>query len=469
MKALALILAAGLAGCYGERVSTAYYSDEGGFVENMYDPGDDAVNAEVESLPFKHKEWGYKFNNRRIARMTLGGSNLYIETPENEVISMDRFTGRTEWIFKIETDTPLDWAPVEADKAPEEIVKLEEDLFAINRKIDDMMKEKGIGKETQALQKTRAEIREKLRVAAFGDNVYLCSRQVLYCLDRKSGNLNWTKRLMFVPSAQPFAIPTHVFVAGADLSRVWALSVVEKGDEKTFYKAAIDNRENHIMNRPVHSSPSLFFACHDGSIYCYDVLTGKLKWPFQTERELRADPILFEHRETTRDEKGKARTQKMLFLFIGGLDNAFYALDADAGALLWKYECGAEITTAAVAKDRTVYVKTRDGALHALDILPQHRDPKTGAPLGITHMKRNGNLRWRLPLGERFLVKGKDRVYVMGPKKEIFGMDEMSGAILGRWKTEHLQHLMTNAADDYVYAANSGGYVFCLKESKREF
>jgi hypothetical protein len=44
---------------------------------------------------------------------------------------------------------------------------------------------------------------ERLRVAAFGDNVYFISRQVLYCLDRISGGLRWTRRLGFVPSARP--------------------------------------------------------------------------------------------------------------------------------------------------------------------------------------------------------------------------------------------------------------------------
>ncbi|HVE42188.1 MAG TPA: PQQ-binding-like beta-propeller repeat protein, partial [Planctomycetota bacterium] len=154
------------------------------------------------------------------------------------------------------------------------------------------------------------------------------------------------------------------------------------------------------------------------------------------------------------------------FLFVGSTDNAFYALDANGGNMIWKYECGAVIKSPAIAKDSTVYVATEDGALHAFEVMPMHRDPKTGASLGN---KRNGNLRWKLPLAERFIFKGKERVYVMGPKKEIWSVDEMTGATLGRYPTNLLQFVLTNTSDEYVYVANASGHVFCLKESRQSY
>jgi outer membrane protein assembly factor BamB len=148
------------------------------------------------------------------------------------------------------------------------------------------------------------------------------------------------------------------------------------------------------------------------------------------------------------------------------MDNAFYALDANSGALIWKYECGAPIKSPAVAVGDTVYVATEGGALHAFEVLPVHRDPKTGQVLGP---RRNGALRWKLPLGSRFLFKGKERIYVLGPKNEIYAMEENSGKIMGRYPTRHLQHLPTNTADEFVYAANAAGYVYCLKESPQRY
>ena len=166
-----------------------------------------------------------------------------------------------------------------------------------------------------------------------------------------------------------------------------------------------------------------------------------------------------------KDDKKKA-TATTRFLFIGSTDNAFYALDADGGNCIWKYECGSVIKSAATAKDSTVYVATEDGALHAFEVMPMHRDPKTNAAVGN---KRNGNLRWKLPMAERFIFKGKERVYVMGPRKEIWAVDEMSGATLGRYPTNLLQFVLTNAKDEYIYVANASGHVFCLKESRQTY
>jgi outer membrane protein assembly factor BamB len=511
MRPLAIILLVGSLAACGERISgEQQYSTEEG--QTLSGASENEVVAAVRKLPWKHVEWEYKFNNRPIQRLTMGGDQLFIETPDNTVVAMNRFTGQTSWIFRINTNTPLDWAPVVASGVPEEIRDLEAALRLVNRQIDDTLKEKGVGKETQALQKKRNEIRERLRVAAFGDNVYFISRQVIYCLDRLNGGLRWTHRLGFVPSARPFAIRNFVFVPGADSARVWVLDVEKKGSEVASYRASIQNKENQIMNSPVFSDPSLYFSCHDGAVYCFEVKTGNQTWTYQTERALRADPTVHVYKSIeavadpnapkppagappamdakpegaamekkpadgmaapamgapaagAKDEKKKA-TATTRFLFVGSTDNAFYALDADGGNMIWKYECGAVIKSAAIAKDSTVYVATDDGALHAFEVMPMHRDPKTNAAVGN---KRNGNLRWKLPLAERFIFKGKERVYIMGPRKEIWAVDEMSGATLGRYPTDLLQFVLTNTKDEYIYVANASGHVFCLKESRQTY
>jgi len=40
---------------------------------------------------------------------------------------------------------------------------------------------------------------------------------------------------------------------------------------------------------------------------------------------------------------------------------------------------------------------------------------------------------------------------------------------VGRFPTQYIQHIMTNTADDFMYVANSAGYVYCLKESKQAY
>jgi outer membrane protein assembly factor BamB len=490
--AAAGIFLASLAACGGERLN-AEMNGRRDVVWDTGDPGEREVLDEVRSLPFRHVEWEYRFSNRPIVRMTLAGDQLFLETPENQVVAMDRFTGRVQWIFTVETDTPLDWPPVVAEGVPERKRQLETELQLLARRIEDQLRLTGPGKETQELQKRRSDLRELLKAEAYGDNVYFISRQICYCVDRLSGKLVWSRRLGFIPSARPYAIRNYVFVAGADLARVWALDVENKGLEKTFYRAEIFNRENQVLNRPIYYPPSLYFVCHDGKVYSYNVENGNLNWTYATERELKADPIIYVYRHPEEiapspspapaaaagagmmappaaagdDKSRKAKTQReTTFLFVGGMDNAFYALDANSGGLIWKYECGAPIKSPAVAVGETVYVATEGGALHAFEILPVHRDPKSGQVLGP---KRNGSLRWKLPLAERFLFKGKERIYILGPKNEIYAMEEKSGKIVGRYPTRVLQHILTNTVDDHVYVANAAGYVYCLKESAQKY
>jgi len=446
-------------GCGGRGGAELY-----GSVHDYSDPGLKLLRDELRTLPFRHVEWEYKFTEKEISRITLGMENLYLETPDHRVIAVDRFSGVTRWIYQVDTDTPLDWPPIEAYQVPDEIRREETDLRAANRKIDDIIKEKGPGKESQEAQKKRDQIRERLAQARNGDNVYFISRGVLYCLVRTTGNLLWTRRLTieFAPSAQPFAIRSHIFVPGADLSRVWALDVEKRGRAITFYRTSIGTHDKNITNRPLYEDPALFFVSHDGAVYSYN-LQGGQNWAYQTEDELRTDPVIFKYVEMAPDPKGVMRPKETKILFVGGFDHAFYAIEAAGGGLMWKYETAGPIKTPAVAKGSTVYFKTEGGALFALEINPQHIDPKTGKSIGP---KRNGNLRWKLPLGERFLTRGKDHVYVLGPNQEVYRLNENTGEVIGRYPLRLLQHVVTNPLDDILYVAHPSGYVWALREAK---
>ena len=468
---LALVL---LAACSGGGPGGGYFPMSQEEQEVIQDPGPAAVETEVQSLPFKHVVWDHRFS-KEISRITLGSAHLYLETPDHKVVAVDRFTGEAKWEHHVDTDTPLEWPPVEASGVPEEIRALEVALVQKNRDIDTMLKTKGPGEETRKLQKERDQLRDNLVVAQFGDNTYFISAETLYCLVRTTGKMLWTKRLRtFVPSARPFAIRDYLFVPGADLSRVWALDVKSgKGSEAVFYKTSIGTHDKAITNQPVYYSPSLYFVSHDGRVYSYTA-NGTFRWAYETEDELRADPVLYPSSIPYTDERGQPQQYHVLSLFVGGFDHAFYAVDATSGGLLWKYETAGEIKTPAVAKDSTVYVKTEGGALFAFDALPMHRNKagKVEAPRQPNPewpWKRNGILRWKLPMGERFLVKGKETVYVLGPNREIFSMEEMAGQVRGRYPLSTLRLVVTNPIDDILYVASPAGYVYALRESKEKY
>ncbi|MBI2901334.1 MAG: PQQ-like beta-propeller repeat protein [Planctomycetes bacterium] len=470
MRFLAGLALAALAACSGggdTRGRSMY--DGPDVLQSADDPGANALRAEVRSLPFKHLEWEYKLTRHQIRRLTVSGTHLYVETPTNELIAIDRFVGEVKWIYRVDTDTPLDFPPVAAHGVPEMILQIEKELQAINREIEGIIKERGPCKESQEKQKERAVKREALKVAQFGDNVYFFSRQILYCLDRGSGTLRWSRRVEFVPSAQPFATQFFIFVSAADHARVYALSVRDRGQIIDFFPADVEADENHITARPVYEDPVLYFCSHDGKVYFYSVRDKKQGNPHRTLGPILAAPVIhrykYKAREADKENPGKTKEieREGKALFVGGMDNAFYAIDAASGQLLWRYECAGPIKTSAVAKDQTVYVKSEDGALFAFNVMPLHNAEDA------TSWRRNGELRWKIPLGERFLIKGATYVYVLGPQKEIYALQEATGDLAGRYKTRHLQFLVTNPADDYFYCASPNGHLFALRESKQDF
>ena len=58
---------------------------------------------------------------------------------------------------------------------------------------------------------------------------------------------------------------------------------------------------------------------------------------------------------------------------------------------------------------------------------------------------------------------------IVGPNDDIWAMNEKSGEVVGRYKTDLLQHIPTNTMDEFIYVANSAGYVYCLRESRKDY
>ncbi|MBI4563149.1 MAG: PQQ-binding-like beta-propeller repeat protein [Planctomycetes bacterium] len=447
-----------LGGCgVGEEVEWAQYG-------SLVDPTVEAIRAEVASLPLKEEVWSYPFRDHRIARMSLGMEYLYLETPDHRVAAVDRFTGELKWDFQVTTNTPLDWTPTEAAEVQLEVRDLEARIREQARRVEDLKKTEGFGEKTRDAQRRENQLRQELDVARRGDNVYFISRHILYCLVRTTGNLEWTKRLPFPPAAKPFASKDSVFVPAADLSRVWRLEVDRGGESTDMYQTKISGGDRAITASPVFTENRLYFISSDRQAYAYDVVSTDLRWSYKAHDKLMAGPVSYKLRDVYKDASGRevGRVRKHYLLF-GGMDGALYALDANTGVLEWKYETAGLIKTPPVVKDETVYVKTDEGSLFALELDPQHLDPKTRERMGTNRM---GSLRWKIPAGERFLLKvDGDYILVLGPGSEIYKVTELTGEIVRRTALRELRHVVTNPLDDILYVASDSGYVAAFRES----
>ena len=451
--AAASLLAAGLF-----LAGVRHCAGDGTDVSNTSDPGLAALDAAVRVLPFKEVKY-FDLPNERITRVTLLADHLYVETKSNRIYAIDRVAGFVRWVFDLDTKAPLEFPPCIAYGIPEERAQIEEDLAKYKTKLDEELKAKNRDvNKVRELRTRKQEMTEKHKVAVEHDLFFALSKGWLFCIHRTGGQFLWKREITRLPlpiiaSAQPVATRAHVFIANVRLDRVYPIEIGKQ--DASIHMSAGDQ----IVGPPVYEDPSIYFTSRDGSAYCYNV-NGQLSWRYKTESAVVAGPAI-----GRRIDKRQGREQLEKTCYVGGTDFALYAVDADTGGLRWKYETGAEIRTPATPVGETVYVKTEKGALLALNVKPVHRNEK-GESIGE---KRNGDLRWQIPLAERFVVKTKNRVYVLGANQRLIGVDEMSGTIKSEHDLSAFPYVLTNTQDGTLYLIHPAGHFYACQESKTEF
>jgi outer membrane protein assembly factor BamB len=401
-----------------------------------------------QGAPFLQPRWETATNRQEISRMTLAVARVYVETPDHFLLAIDRFTGRILWTQRIATPTPPDWPPVEAQGVADEIVHLDGALQEIERRLANPPPDQ----ERLELERKRAEVLERRRFAEAGDNVYVVSGQALSCIDRATGALRWTRGLAFKPSAQPVAIRNYVFVTDGAAGRVRALDVEKQGEEVESYAS---DGESPIYHGPAYADPSLYFVSEAGTFHCYNVTNGNLTYRYFVGPGKGGGPLIHTLRYCPPDRKEGERP-RFIRLAITWTGSRIHVADADAGTMLWQYDCGSAVRELPTIKDGRLYVATEGATLHALELLPLQPDGRRVAA---------GRLHWKLPGMRRFLVKGRDGIHVLDEDQQITTVRESSGEIVGRHPLNPCFILLTNPSDGDFYAVKPGGIVVCLREA----
>jgi eukaryotic-like serine/threonine-protein kinase len=212
--------------------------------------------------------------------------------------------------------------------------------------------------------------------AVDGATVYVGSTGgFLYAVDRAAGTEKWKFETKSRITSSP-AVANGLVYFGAYDSNFYA---VDAATGKLKWKFQTDG-ERQFTAQHLHglqpasesmpdpwdcylSSPAVwngavYFGSGDGNVYALDAQTGALKWKFKTGDVVHASPAIAD---------GK--------VFIGSWDSYFYALDAATGAEVWRFKTGEDtvahnqqgIQSSAAVVDGTVYFGCRDSHLYALD------------------------------------------------------------------------------------------------------
>jgi len=196
-----------------------------------------------------------------------------------------------------------------------------------------------------------------------------------YAVDRATGAERWKFETKSRIASSP-ALANGLVYFGAYDGNFYAVDAVtgelkwkfQTGGERQFTALHLHGMQpaGQLMPDPWDcwlSSPAVwdgavYFGSGDGNVYALDAQTGALKWKFKTGDVVHASPAIADG-----------------MVFIGSWDSYFYAIDAATGAEKWRFKTGEDaavhnqqgIQSSAAVVEGTVYFGCRDSHLYALD------------------------------------------------------------------------------------------------------
>jgi eukaryotic-like serine/threonine-protein kinase len=234
----------------------------------------------------------------------------------------------------------------------------------------------GVARHPEVKWKFQANGRVVSSPAVAGDTVYFGSTgHLLYAVNLETGALKWNFKTGSGVTSSP-AVAAGVVYFGSYDGIFYAVEAAT-GKLKWKFETAGERRYSgkHLhgsqpagetmpdpfdfyLSSPAVWKGTVYFGSGDGNIYALDANSGALRWKFQTGDVVHASPALADG-----------------MLFIGSWDSYFYALDASTGKEKWRFKTGDDpdihnqvgIQSSAAVADGVVYFGCRDSNLYALD------------------------------------------------------------------------------------------------------
>ena len=143
-------------------------------------------------------------------------------------------------------------------------------------------------------------------------------------------------------------------------NHLYALST-ETGEEVWRYRTG-----DRIDGTPAVVDDTVYFGSFDRNIYALDAETGDERWTQSTGGIVRSSPTVV---DGTVFIGTHCRSSECAIFY----DESFpkigylYALDAESGDVIWRYETGDEVLSTPAVDSTTVYVGSSDRNVHAVD------------------------------------------------------------------------------------------------------
>jgi len=203
----------------------------------------------------------------------------------------------------------------------------------------------------------------------------------IYAVEEETGKLKWKKNTPGQVNSSPAVANGTVYVL--DMRGIFHAFNAENGEQKWYFMTEFERRFEAkrlhgyppvqqtmpdswdlYLSSPAVANGKVYFGSGDGNVYALDAETGALQWKFATGDVVHASPAIANG-----------------MIYIGSWDANFYAIDAETGQERWRVKTTEDpvihnqqgFQSSAAVADGVVYVGCRDGHVYAFDAMTGKR------------------------------------------------------------------------------------------------
>ena len=311
--------------------------------------------------------WQFKADGSVNRKVAIDAKHVYFGANDGAVYCLDKQTGNLIWKFKVEASvaeafrhfsTPL----VSGNKIF--IGSADKNLYCLDASNGKLIFQHASSDWVRACP------------VATESNVYFASiNGDLYNIDYsgKKPKEVWKKRIGDHPIYADLALSgNNLVINNSDLYSycvdakkgdiLWRFSIIKSFHQKDGYRVLTDQLAGggYYQSKPTAADGKIFIGTPSRFVYAMDAETGKEIWKYEIGAAISAAPVFDNNK-----------------IYVGqqGGEDDFYCLDANTGKLVWKQNVGWVWGSAAVS-DGLVFVPGIDGYVNCLDA-------------------NNGNIIWR--------------------------------------------------------------------------
>lgn len=259
----------------------------------------------------------------------------------------------------------------------------------------------------------------------FDGDLYIASRyggETLARLDLDTGDYVWKIDAGDIAS-EPLVTRWGVYVAAL-------YKHIDKYSTATGKKKWSFKTEDQLRSSPALGDSTLVVGSDDGTIYALSEKTGRLKWKFMAGGPVMATPVI--------------TNQKA---FIGSIDSVFYAIGLNSGQIIWQHKTTAPMYQTAATDGIHLFVGCTDGTFRCLNV-------ETGTELW---MYKTGSVVSTAPL-----IAG-NTVYFGSLDKNYYGINAETGEELWQFSTRGRIRTSPIIWGDYLLGASEDKYLYAFK------